>query len=351
MENGRHGGRRSHNSGLFKRKPFVVCIVILAILFSAAGCSGGKTAAETSSAEDNVRTDAVSRYYAKKAETDSTHDYSHMDLRVLDGIASSSVGTAVDTEELSIDVAGAIFSGNTAEIILRVTAKKLDTVLYDNGIEALSNYRFGDETAMLGMVSLGRQFYTIHHIYTYSDTDDTLAPNQFYLHYRIITPEPIDQDMLSIPLSDFGCYSSGGAGFEALYKGNWDINIAIDPVNDDSRVITVGKEITVGDYRFSIETIQITPLACTVQTVCTEDETTTTEHMAEIINACSGGRETIALTLSDGTVLDSSQLDIGGRWSQEYPFYSPWTLSYYCPTAVKDVVSVSLFGSDCSLTD
>ena len=72
-----------------------------------------------------------------------------MDLAVLDGMASGTAGTAVDTEELSIAVQGALISGNTAEIILRVTAKKLDSVLYDNGIETLNNYRFGDESAML----------------------------------------------------------------------------------------------------------------------------------------------------------------------------------------------------------
>jgi hypothetical protein len=330
-------------------KNILLYIFILSFLLSAAGCSraAGAKAAEPETAESFV-TDAFRRFYSQKAETDTEHDFSHMDLTVLDGMASSTKGTAVDTEELTIDVAEAIVSGNTAEVILRVTAKQLDSVLYDNGTQTLNNYRFGDEAGMLGIVTLGRRFIDLGHAYSYCDTDNTLAPNQFDLHYWIKTTEPFEQDVLSIPLKDFGYYKSP-ALFHPVYSGDWIVNIALDPVEDNSKMISVGKEIMVGGYRFAIDSIQVTPLACTVQMSCAEDETTTSERMAEIVNACIDGRESVALTLADGTVLDSRQLSVGGTCYQEYPLFSPWTLSFYCPVAVEDVVSLSFFGTDFSL--
>ena len=318
----------------------VLYLLIFAVLLLTAGCSGTETAAEAP--PERAGAAAFKAYYTRKAETDTARDYSRMDLSVLDGMASGTAGTAVDTEELSVNLMGAVVSGNTAEILLRATAKKLDTVLYDNGLETLKNYRFGDETAMLGMISLGRQFYTIDFVYTYSDTDSSLASNQFDLYYRIITPGPFEQDVLTVPLTDFGCYSSYTT-FETLYEGNWNIQIPLDAAADESRMISVGKELTAGDYRFTVESVQITPLACTVRTVCAEDEATTAGHMAEIIDACAGGRDAIALMLADGTVLDGSRIDIGSSVTQEYPLEATWILSFFCPMDVKDIRSVSVF--------
>ena len=326
----------------------VLFILILTVLLLFSGCSGTGKSAEPP--PERAGATAFKEYYTRQAETDTAHDYSRMDLTALDAIASGTADTGVDTNDLSITVLGALISGNTAEIILRVTAKKLETVLYDNGIQALSNYRFGDESAMLGIVSLGRQFHTIDQIYTYSDTDGSLSSNQFDLHYWIITPEPLEQDVLTIPLTDFGYYSSN-ATFKTLYNGNWNVDIALDPASDSSRKISVGKEITVGDFSFTVDSIQITPLACTVQMVCAEDEMTATEHMDKIINACADGRKTIALTLSDGMVLDSSRLNIGSGLAQDDPYSASWMISFYGPIAVEDMVSLSLYGFDFSLIE
>ena len=322
--------------------------MITAIVFAAMGCSGTEKAA-AEAAPEKAAAAAFKQYYTYKAETDTDHDHSHMDLSVLNGIASSTAGTAVDTEELSIVVMGALVSGNTTEIILRVTAKKLDSVLYDNGSETLKNYRFGDEAAMLGSITLERQYLEIGFAYSYCDTDPSLAANQFDLHYWIKTPSPLKKGTFSIPLTDFGYYSGGR--LVPLYKGTWTIDIAFDPAADSSRMLRPGTEITVSGCRFTIESIQITPLACTIRLACAEDEATTAEHMADIINVCSGGRDALALILEDGTVLDSSLISIGGIWSQEYPVYTIWVLSYNSPIAVESIAAVSLYGNDHSLKD
>ena len=44
---------------------------------------------------------AIRQYYSQKAEKDTAFDYSHMDLKPLEGLVSGTVGNVVDTDELS----------------------------------------------------------------------------------------------------------------------------------------------------------------------------------------------------------------------------------------------------------
>ena len=140
---------------------------------------------------------------------------------------------------------------------------------------------------------MNRSFYSLSHNYIYSDTNDALAPNQFELRYQIIHSEPfaartytvpywveIPEDAEAkpfiIPLSDFGYYKQGR--FVPLYEGDsekegdWNIAIDLDSVSDTGRKLTLDREITIGDYRFQMEDVQLTPLACTVRLDCLEDE-------------------------------------------------------------------------------
>ena len=121
-------------------------------------------------------------YYLQKAEKDVLHDYSHMQLDELENMASSSQGIAVDTEELAIEVVGAIVSGNTAEIVLRVTAKRLDSVLRENG----SNYCFMDYVTILINSLPGGGWEVMTPALSYNDAVASLAPNQFELHYCLL---------------------------------------------------------------------------------------------------------------------------------------------------------------------
>ena len=84
---------------------------------------------------------------------------------------------------------------------MSITAKQLDTLVYDNGIPPLSNYRFSDETALFGRQTFGEKTYSADHWYTYSQSDGRLAGNQCELHYFIRYPEPLETDNLIIPLT------------------------------------------------------------------------------------------------------------------------------------------------------
>ena len=294
--------------------------------------------------------DALRQYYYEKAETDADHDYSRMDLSVLSGIASGTYGTAADTEELTIDVVGALVAGNTTEIILRVTAKQLDSLLYDNGMPALKNYRFEDVTAVFSRQTFGNNDCTIGFWYTYSEDDPRLAPNQLELHYIMNYQERIDQDHYAIPLTNFGYYDPTSPGFVTLYKDTWSVDIALDPASDFDRRIPLGEEINTGEYRFTVDSVLVTPLACTFRLTCEEEEKYTNDHMDDIFRVCADGRDTISLTLSDGTVLAAGELNIvGGGGARQYPLILSYTLSFHGPMDPSDVRSLSLFGSTFSL--
>ena len=321
----------------------LVLILIIVIAFCVVGCSAAENSNKTELME-STRAEAIKQYYIEKTEKDTTHDYSFMDLNTLDNLASSTIGNVVDTDELSIDVMGAVISRNAAEIILRITAKQLDTLAYDNGIPPLSNYRFGDETALFGRQTFGEKTYTIDHWYTYSQDDGRLADNQCELHYFIRYHEPVEASDLIIPLTNFGYYKTA-AEFVPAYENTWQVSIANDAASDSSRVISGEQEITVGDYRMSVEGITVSPLMCSFRLVCKEDETVTNENMSNIINACLAERDTFSLTLADGTVLDSTQLDIGGNVGQQYPLVFTWTLPYYGPMNVNTVSALTIYGN------
>ena len=312
-----------------------VILVMLVLIVSIGGCSTIETPLEIGSSGASSA-DAFRRYYSQKAATDTEHDYSRMDLEVLENMASETVGTVVDTEELTIEVAGAIISGCRAEIILRVTANQLDSVLYDESIP--KNIRFGDESALFmrkyNFDSLGIRYY-------YSDEDDSLAPNQFELHYSIVQ-EPFDQDHYTIELTDFGYYSSDTREFFPLYTGNWTVDISFVPVSDTSRRIDIGQEISVGDYRFVLENIQISPLACSINLVCEEEEAYVNEHFGEIFEVLSDKTRNCALTLADGTELGARQFHIEYGNRGDFGFF----ITFFGPMAVDDIMSLSLYESE-----
>ena len=161
-----------------------------------------------------------------------------MNMEQLNGMASSTVGTVVDTDELTIDVMGVIVSGNTAEIMLRVTANQLDSVLYETGAETLENYRFHDD--MLGSLFNDFEIGTIG--YYYSDRDKSLAPNQFEILYTMIGSGDFKKGQYTIELKDFGYFDfSREDQFRPLYLGSWQFNIAFDPGSDTSKSVFINQ--------------------------------------------------------------------------------------------------------------
>jgi len=304
------------------------------------------------------------RHYMQLCENSAEFDLAHMDLGQLETMASSTVGTVTDEEDLTFEVVGAVFSGNTAEIVLRVTAKNLETLWNDEGGRYYSNYQFSDDTFMMGFTTLGESWDVLAAQYYYCEpeemsvdyqtitysVDETLAPNQLMIHYWIVTPEPLAMDIFQIPLMDFGKYNKEGQ-FEVLYGGQWQVDIAVDPADEGNKQMIVNEEIKVNEYSFLVEDIQLTPLACTVHLTCQGDAVYIDEHAEGIQQTIWDGRSTFGLRFSDGSSLsvDPMKVDANScedKYQQEGgSYYDEYHVLYQfdVPISVEDVESVELF--------
>ena len=184
--------KRIFPSGRSRIAVFVSVVLALSLF---AGCTAtGKKGPPASDSTDGVR-----QYYERRSETDTAHDYSHMSLETLGAMDAGTLTNAVDTEELRIELTGAVRCGSRVELVLRVTAKKLDTVLFDGGIP--KNYRFGYESFLLPPEV--NRFDAVDVAYTYSDENGALAPNQFELHYWLLQ-YPGAPDTFTLTLKDLG---------------------------------------------------------------------------------------------------------------------------------------------------
>jgi hypothetical protein len=293
-----------------------------------------------------------------------------MDLTQIDAMVSSTSGVVVDTEELTIEVLGAMFSGNAAEIKLLVTANELESVWNDDETKYSTNYQFSDEITGLReryleetWCYMGRQYAYSEPATPPSDTqvtnyiiDKTLAPNQFTLRYTIAADKLAEMDTLSIPIKDLSRYIRRGisAGHpEPLYEGTWQVDIAVDPSHDISKRIAVNREIQAGEYRFLIEDIQLTPFTCMVHLTCLGDTAYIDENADAIFQTVVSAREDFTLHFADGTQqLLGIQLSMGNcedKYNRDggscYDEYQIDTTFAY-PIAVKNVTAITMFGEE-----
>ena len=346
-------GTSEKEGNLTKRKTGaspVVFLLLLSLLLSA-GCS--RRPAGAAEGESAFGAAFFRDYYTREAASDGGGDYTHMRLEGVEPLVSSTVGTAVETEELRMEVMGALFGGNTAEIVLRVTAKNLDSVLNDEPQNYLSHYQFADASAMLGMMLPGGNAL-VSFGYTYPDTEESLAPNQFLLHYWILTREKIAMETFALPLQGFGRIGSTGR-VENLYEGNWQVEIAVDPAADSSKELPLSEEITVEGEPFTVEKLSLTPLGCTVQ-LRYAGEAPTTEDAGGLFQTLAGAREQFAVTFTDGTSLrpDPDRIAVGSNEDMQQPDGgSPWdeyrlSCPFDAPVAVEEIAAVTLCGVNLS---
>ncbi|MDP4108854.1 MAG: hypothetical protein Q8878_02385 [Bacillota bacterium] len=289
------------------------------------------------------------QYYIDKAKDDPKHDYSFMNTEQIGGMASSTVGTVLDSAALKIEVLGAIFSGNTAEIILRVTAKKLHSVLYDNGLSPqLPNFRFREDSD--GSLFSNKERSSVG--YCYSDKDKSLAANQFKIFYTVIGQDNFEKEQYSIELSNFGFFTCGdgtNTDFVTIYNGNWQVSIAADPALDESKNKIDSRGVTIGGYRFPLVNITVTPLACTIRFKCNSDNRYLKEHLHEIFKTFSDRIRDTSVTLSDGKVLSGGQLETSN--SSGGVEYFTAVLTFFAPVKVENIVSIKLLGLEYSLRE
>ena len=271
--------------------------------------------------------------------------YRYLNTEQLDNMASSTVGTVVDTAEITVDIMGVVISGNTAKIMLKVTANQLASVLYDTGIKPLKNYRFNDDVSGSLFEDLGMASTR----YYYSDEEESLAPNQFEILYTAIGKGTLGKEKYTIVLKNLGYFAIGdgpGTDFVPIYNGSWRFDIAFDPGSDTCKNVLIDQQVTAGNYNFVLNSVNITPLACTIHLQCNPEDEYLNDHLDEIYKAFLDGTEDCCLTLSNDVKLSNEQFE-RSNFGGEAGFTI--MLTFNVPVTVEDVVSISLFGSEYSL--
>jgi hypothetical protein len=206
--------------------------------------------------------DFFRQFFTDRMEHASETEYSSVDLSQLNDMASDTIGIVVDTDEITIDVMGAIVCKNTASILLRVTANQLDSVLIEGDHGPVRNYRFLDNT----YGNLFKDCRVVSYRYYYSDEKKDLGKNQLEILYTVIKKEDMQGKQYEMGLEDFGSNRNKTnnriAGFNILYQDNWKFTIDFPAESSNAKTLDINKQVP--DHDIIVNNINITPLAMTV---------------------------------------------------------------------------------------
>lgn len=241
----------------------------------------------------------------------STNSVPYADISQLSELSGITVGTVVDTGELRIDVMDVVSSGNDAMLALRITAKQLDTVLRDNGWEggALNHYRFGSDIHG----SLFESADSIITNYIYSDTDSSLAENEFYLIYSIMSLKGFAEESYTLELDKFGYYNCLGvidhtAEINTVYSGPWTFSVNFGGDTQHSSMWLTNQSISVGKNKCTIEKIYLTPFSCTAVLSGQNELNDLNKDFGEFPNVSSN----FFLTTADGQAIENEGVTVNG---------------------------------------
>ncbi len=274
-------------------------------------------------------------YFAEKAGSGKGQNY--MDVDQLASIASSSIGTVVDTNELRIDIMDVLKSGNMMTMGIKVTAKQLDSVLYKTDFPTLQNYRFND---VIGG-DMFEHMYCASVQYIYSDSQPSLADNQLIILCILKSYDDILSGSYSVQFSKFGYFTMNTPQFYSLYDQTWEFQINMDNISDHSKNRYFHQKVQEGEYQFYLENIQITPLTCMINYKYEESES------KGQFEAFSKGVEDTQILLKDGTVLSKDDFSLSwGSGSDGEGNYAPIyivDITFEVPVNIEEIQSVETF--------
>jgi hypothetical protein len=315
---------------LLRSKKAAVCLAMLCITFLIGGSSA--------LAYTLYGGDFFKLFFTQRAATEKEENY--IDVEQLNAIASTTIGTVIDTDQLKIDVMDVLTSGNMMTLVLKVTAKQLDTVLYPTDMPPLQNYRFNND---LGG-DIFDHMYCGSIEYIYSDKDTSLADNQFEIYYTLTAYDNIIKGDYTLQLSKFGYFTTETPQFHSLYDESWNITIRANNTVDNSKTIYVAKEVEANGYYFTFDSILLTPLTCSINYSYPSGGEST-----ERFQAFSEGVENARIILTDGTILTKDDFEITwGSGSDGNGNYAPIyivTFKLNVPINVDDIKAVETFQS------
>jgi hypothetical protein len=260
-------------------------------------------------------------------------------------ISSSTVGTVVDTDEIIIEVLGAVATGNVSSVMLRITAKQLDTVLINNGILLQGNYCFNDSTGG----SLFKDFEDASYRYYYSVEEEDLQPNQFDILYTVIKKETVTEKQYTIEFNNFGYFSKNN-GFVTLYNNKWDILIDFDTEADYTKTINLDKEILIDNKYVTVNQISVTPFSCSIdiQGRILEDS-----DIVKILHELDELNDELTIQFNDTIIIDKNSFthsamggraDKDGTINQEGIVYYHSTIMFNKPILVNNIEAIVFHG-------
>lgn len=280
--------------------------------------------------------------------TNNTDDQVFMGYDQYKKISSNTFGTVVDTDEISIEVLGAVSTGNAATVILRVTAKQLDSVLINNGIPPQGNYCFNNTTGG----SLFDNCQDASYRYYYSVEDEDLQPNQFSILYTVNKKEAI-KEKETIELERFGHFSENR--FTTLYHEIWDISINFNTQADYTKTSYLDNKILVDNKYVTIKQMSITPFSFSFDI---EGRILEDTEFREILNKLDELMDELTVSFKNSTILDNrvfthytmgGRVDKDGNINQEGMVYFHLTIMFNKPILVDNVEAVYFHGEKYSL--
>lgn len=289
--------------------------------------------------------DFFKEFFLQKA-VQNIKEQNYMDVTQLNSIASTTIGTVTNDDRIKIDVMDIITSGSTSKIMLRVTAKQLDSVVCNTGISVLENYRFHTENEGTLFQSLVQGQAE----YIYSDKDSSLAPNQFEILYTVVSADSFHMGNYTLQLNQFGYYKTDSRSkkvmFQPIYDTLWNIHIKFDNKNDTSKTKMVAANAVSNDYMFTIEGYHLTPFACSVYCSYLPE----TDHLKKLFKAFDLGVNNANIILKNGTVLTKEDFDIS--WSScsnsnghKLPMLE-LVITFHVPVNIDEINSIQMFDTE-----
>ena len=213
------------------------------------------------------------------------------DIEQLPELGGGNVGAILDTDALRFEVMDAVSSGYTAMIAVRVTAKELDRI-------AESEDRYYEFSDIGGSLMTPGEFTGGVNVRR-TDEFGELAPNQFFILLTITKQEPIPAGTYTVTFRDLAYVDDAAHTSTVTYPGEWLLEVELKDGSSHSRSLEFDRPYVIDGVTYTLEQAQLSPLSIRLYFRCDEETDVWPEPLFELFWER-------AITLKDGTVLDSS---------------------------------------------
>ncbi len=282
--------------------------------------------------------DFFKQLFSSRIDPNSTASSNSADPEQLDHMSSETIGTVVDTEELTVDVMGILVSGNAAKIVLRVTANQLDSVIDEDGSAHRTNYEFEDPCRG----NLFDDFEALSYRYYYSYEMPDLKDNQLEIEYTLVKKYNLEGKQFEITLDRFGTRNDvqGALTFlKPLYYDTWTFPVSMPSTGSTYKTICFNRPLGIMNYGITLKDINITAFSIMVHLSCSADPE---EYYRQIYDYFKDNAN-LRVNFKNGAVLTERDFDEytpGGSDIGDLHL----TISFAVPVNVNDIKSISLLG-------